>query len=70
MAPACEAGICYASLGVVTNFAAGLSSHPLSSAEVYALMDQMGSTLAALLAGVVAKLDLVTPCPCGQRRAS
>ncbi len=50
---ACEAGLCYASVCVVTNFAAGISRQRLTVDEVHQVMDKMRPRLWELLAATV-----------------
>ncbi len=65
-----EAGLCYASVAVVTNFAAGLAGRPLTHAEV---VDAMRSAtegvrrllLAAVAAAAAAPCDRCPPAPAG-----
>ncbi len=58
---ACEAQIAYASLCVATNYAAGISSQPLTAEEVHELMDQCRPDLLRLLEAVVAQVDPSAP---------
>jgi len=44
-----ELGLCYASLALVTNQAAGISNEPLTHAEVIATMNILGETIAKLI---------------------
>ncbi len=59
-----EAGLCYASLCLVTNFAAGISPTPLSHQEVTDLMDERIDAVNALLAAAIARAVDVPDCPC------
>ncbi len=59
-----EAEICYASVGVVTNYAAGITGETLSASEVHELMDQMRPDLLELLTGTIARLDPDADCLC------
>ena len=59
-----ELGMCYASIGMVTNEAAGISAHPLSHAEVMESMKELGINVAQL---IQATIELWTPaqnCQC------
>ncbi len=56
-----EAGVCYATVAIATNWAAGLAGRPLAHAEVVASMRQATAEVRRLLLGVVASLDGV-PC--------
>ncbi len=58
-----EAEICYAAVAVVTNYAAGISPKPLSSAEVHEVMDKVRPTLEALFLRAIEKEDRAD-CPC------
>lgn len=53
-----ELGMCYASIGMVTNEAAGISSHPLTHAEVMESMKELGVKVAQL---IQATLELEAP---------
>lgn len=44
-----ELGMCYASIGMVTNEAAGISAHPLTHAEVMESMQELGLKVAQLI---------------------
>lgn len=44
-----ELGMCYASIGMVTNEAAGIADHPLTHAEVIESMKGTGKTVAQLI---------------------
>ncbi len=59
-----EAEICYASVGVVTNYAAGISGETLSADEVHELMGQIRPDLLALLTEVTIRLDPQADCLC------
>jgi len=53
-----ELGMCYASIGMVTNEAAGIATHPLTHAEVMESMKELGVKVAQL---IQATLELWTP---------
>ncbi len=59
-----EAEICYASVGVVTNYAAGISGETLTADEVHRLMDQLRADLLALLTETIVRLDPEADCSC------
>ncbi len=59
-----EAGICYASLCIATNFAAGISPEPLRHNEVAALMDERFEDITRLLAAALARIEDDPSCPC------
>jgi len=44
-----ELGMCYASIGMVTNEAAGIATHPLTHAEVMESMKELGVKVAQLI---------------------
>ncbi|MDN5364615.1 MAG: 5-methylthioadenosine phosphorylase [Eubacteriales bacterium] len=61
-----EAEICYATVAVVTNYAAGISPHPLTHQEVLDAMAKNNENLRRL---VLAAIDLIPEergCECGQ----
>ena len=53
-----ELGMCYASIGMVTNEAAGIATHPLTHAEVMESMKELGVKVAQL---IQATFELWTP---------
>jgi len=53
-----ELGMCYASIGMVTNEAAGIATHPLTHAEVMESMKKLGVKVAQL---IQTTLELWTP---------
>ena len=59
-----EAGICYISLCVVTNFAAGVSAGPLTEGEVTELMNERVSHLRDLILRLVEHMDAPWVCRC------
>jgi len=59
-----EAEICYASVGVVTNYAAGITGETLTADEVHELMAQLRPDLLGLLTEAIAKLDPDADCHC------
>jgi len=59
-----EAGICYAAVAVVTNWAAGISKEPLKHKEVSDFMNQQTPRVRALFQQVVTNH---TPIPCSCR---
>ena len=61
-----EAGICYATVSMVTNFAAGIAEGPLTHEEVVALMQANNERLRQLLMGVITKMPTVPTCGCQQ----
>jgi 5'-methylthioadenosine phosphorylase len=59
-----EAGLCYASLCLVTNFAAGISPTPLSHQEVTDLMGERSGAINDVLSAVVARAVDAPQCSC------
>lgn len=59
-----EAGICYMSVCVVTNFAAGMSGEPLIEGEVRDLMKDRLASLQEFLLRLVARLPAERDCNC------
>lgn len=61
-----EAKICYATIAMVTNFAAGISPTKLSHQEVVDIMDENVNNLKTLVMEAIESLDLDTDCLCRQ----
>lgn len=59
-----ELGMCYASIGMVTNEAAGIADHPLTHAEVVDSMKVTGKTVAQLIQETVQILRPDQDCRC------
>jgi len=59
-----EAGLCYATVCVVTNYAAGSSPQPLTHAEVTQVMEEREEGLRWLLRAVVETIEDDPDCPC------
>lgn len=59
-----EAGMCYATIAMVTNFAAGISSTKLSHQEVVEIMAENGERLRNLIMRTVAGMDEDRVCLC------
>ena len=59
-----EKGLCYASLAVVTNLAAGLEDHRPSEEEVMATMSQRWEAMADIVRRVAIAPEPSAPCPC------
>ncbi|SFG39701.1 5'-methylthioadenosine phosphorylase [Desulfotomaculum arcticum] len=59
-----EAGICYATIAMVTNFAAGISPTKLSHQEVVDIMDENAQNLRNLAMEAIANLNEDEACPC------
>lgn len=63
-----EAGLCYANLSIVTNWAAGLATGPLTHHEVITLMRERQATLLQLLSECVIRYE-PADCACAQSLA-
>lgn len=62
-----EAGICYASIGIVTNFAAGISTQPLTHEEVVTTMSENIERVRKLMERWIEEDNLQhRPCSCAQ----
>lgn len=59
-----EAGLCYVSVALVTNWAAGIAKHPLTHKEVVEIMAANNSKLQQLLMGSIKVLTEDPECPC------
>jgi len=59
-----EAGLCYASLCLVTNFGAGISPDPPSHREVIELMDRRLEALERVLHAAIAHAEDIPDCRC------
>lgn len=59
-----EAGLCYATVCVVSNWAAGIADAPITHEEVVAIMDERKSALLALLRRTIATLAADPECAC------
>lgn len=66
-----EMGLCYATMALVTNEAAGISKEPLTHAEVIATMDMLGDTIAKLVGNTCKMMEREQKCNCaaGNREA-
>jgi len=64
-----ECGICYASVGMVTNEAAGIADHPLTHEEVLVNMQVTGATIAQLLREAFRLLHPEQDCRCAMGNA-
>ncbi|MCR6544208.1 S-methyl-5'-thioadenosine phosphorylase [Dehalobacterium formicoaceticum] len=60
-----EAGLCYATIGMVTNFAAGISPTELSHQEVLDVMSENSANLSKLLMKTVENMPEERTCKCG-----
>ena len=59
-----EAGLCYATVCIVTNYAAGTTPQPLTHREVTQVMDERRQDLRRLLRAAVESLADDPDCPC------
>ncbi|EQB21138.1 methylthioadenosine phosphorylase [Dehalobacter sp. UNSWDHB] len=59
-----ELGMCYATMALVTNQAAGIKKDPLTHAEVIATMDLLSKTVAALVESTCKIMDHDQRCYC------
>ncbi len=66
-----ELGLCYATMALVTNEAAGISQEPLTHAEVIATMNMLGGTVAQLIESTSRFMEKEQRCYCstGNREA-
>ncbi len=65
-----ELGMCYASVAVVTNFAAGISGHMLSHGEVVEKMAELNEKVRNILTYTVAKIPDERHCNCAKAPTS
>lgn len=59
-----ELGMCYATIAMVTNEAAGIADHPLTHAEVVLSMKSMGKTVASLVKETFRTIRTEQECSC------
>ena len=59
-----EAEMCYATIAMVTNFAAGISGVPLTYGEVMKIMKQNTENLKTLLMDTIKLIDIEADCSC------
>lgn len=59
-----ELGMCYATIALVTNEAAGISQHPLTHEEVIVTMKSLGQTIADLFKQLIPLLTPEQHCRC------
>jgi len=60
-----EAGMCYATISMVTNFAAGISAEPLSHQEVLDAMAMLSGNISKLIMALLEAVPLDFDCGCG-----
>ncbi|MEM2878833.1 MAG: S-methyl-5'-thioadenosine phosphorylase [Candidatus Hadarchaeales archaeon] len=61
-----EAEMCYAALGIVTNFAAGISKEKLTYDEVVSIVREKTGAVQGIFEDVIARLPEERKCPCGR----
>jgi 5'-methylthioadenosine phosphorylase len=61
-----EAGMCYAVIAMVTNYAAGISTAPLSHGEVLEAMDTLSGNISRLIMETLRALPAEDGCDCGR----
>jgi 5'-methylthioadenosine phosphorylase len=59
-----EAGLCYAAVAIVTNFAAGLTPHPVDHSEVVARVAQDAERVRGLLMAAAGRIPDDRGCKC------
>ncbi|HWR45584.1 S-methyl-5'-thioadenosine phosphorylase [Sporomusa sp.] len=59
-----EAEMCYATVSMVTNFAAGISPQPLTHHEVLETMQVNAENIKQLIMAAISRLDTETDCAC------
>ncbi len=62
-----EAGLCYANLSLITNYAAGISPHILTHREVVAMMEKKINLLREIILEVLTALPETRECNCGKK---
>ncbi len=60
-----EAGLCYANLSLITNYAAGISPHPLTHQEVVEMMGEKVGLIRAIFMETLLALPPERECLCG-----
>lgn len=59
-----EAGLCYATVAMVTNYAAGISPNPLSHGEVLEAMKILSTNISRLIMTAIESIPLEGECSC------
>lgn len=59
-----EAGLCYATVAMVTNFAAGISTKALSHSEVLEAMQEISENISHLIMTLLEEIPLESTCNC------
>ncbi len=62
-----EAGLCYATVSMVTNFAAGISPSALTHEEVLQVMAENGEKLKAVIMDALRRIPVARSCQCGRQ---
>lgn len=62
-----ELGLCYASLCLVTNYAAGMTANAITATEIDTICGERQDALQAVLLGVIERLQNTPDCPCRTR---
>lgn len=65
-----EAGLCYATVSMVTNFGAGISPNPLTHEEVLEVMAANGENLKKLLFTTLKQIPVHRGCACSQNNSA
>ena len=60
-----ELGLCYATVAMVTNYAAGISENHLTHEEVLDMMAQLSADIKEMLLHTIDTLDEERTCGCG-----
>lgn len=61
-----EVGLCYATVAMVTNFAAGISPDPLTHGEVLQVMSELSANISQLIMTVLETIPLAGNCTCSK----
>lgn len=61
-----EAGLCYATVSMVTNYAAGIAPNPLSHGEVLEIMKELSGNISRLIMATLESLPLEGSCSCNK----
>jgi len=59
-----EAGLCYATVSMVTNYAAGIAANPLSHGEVLEVMKELSGNISRLIMSTLESIPLAGNCSC------
>ena len=61
-----EAELCYATIALITNYAAGICTRPLTHHEVVTAMDKAKGVLSRIIMSVLENISESRPCRCSQ----